>query len=199
MGVFIEFVFDMLEQFFGGLWRIISNFFLGIYDTINIGEYIGIFGKYYKLFNVLEFILAILVCLVLLAIITGAVVFLVLRIRALIRARRSLSKQAALLDEIGSLNAQVIRLAKEKERILAMKLGVDGNFDEITDENDENTSVLKDGESRFYKLTQVDLEYKDYVREDEVFDNEITLPLNTKMTMEDLEYVIESLVEILKG
>ena len=31
------------------------------------------------------------------------------------------------------------------------------------------------------------------------FDNEITLPLNTKMTMEDLEYVIECLTEILKG
>lgn len=31
------------------------------------------------------------------------------------------------------------------------------------------------------------------------FDNEITLPLNTKMTMEDLEYVIECMTEILKG
>lgn len=31
------------------------------------------------------------------------------------------------------------------------------------------------------------------------FDNEITLPLNTKMTMEDLEYVIQSLTEVLKG
>lgn len=31
------------------------------------------------------------------------------------------------------------------------------------------------------------------------FDNEITLPLNTKMTREDLEYVIECMTEILKG
>lgn len=30
------------------------------------------------------------------------------------------------------------------------------------------------------------------------FDNEITLPLNTKMTMEDLEYVIECMTEVLK-
>ena len=30
------------------------------------------------------------------------------------------------------------------------------------------------------------------------FDNEITLPLNTKMTMEDLEYVIECMKEVLK-
>ena len=30
------------------------------------------------------------------------------------------------------------------------------------------------------------------------FDNEITLPLNTKMTMEDLEYVIDCMKEVLK-
>lgn len=40
---------------------------------------------------------------------------------------------------------------------------------------------------------------KDFPNAFAAFDNEITLPLNTKMTMEDLEYVIESLVEILKG
>ena len=30
-----------------------------------------------------------------------------------------------------------------------------------------------------------------------MFENEITLPLNTKMTMEDLEYVIENFIDIL--
>jgi len=32
-----------------------------------------------------------------------------------------------------------------------------------------------------------------------LFENEITLPLNTKMSMEDAEYVIENFVEIVKG
>ena len=32
-----------------------------------------------------------------------------------------------------------------------------------------------------------------------LFENEITLPLNTKMSMEDVEYVVENFVEIVKG
>ena len=32
-----------------------------------------------------------------------------------------------------------------------------------------------------------------------LFENEITLPLNTKMSMEDAEYVIANFVEIVKG
>ena len=32
-----------------------------------------------------------------------------------------------------------------------------------------------------------------------LFENEITLPLNTKMSMEDAEYVIENFVDIVKS
>lgn len=38
---------------------------------------------------------------------------------------------------------------------------------------------------------------KDFPNAYRMFENEITLPLNTKMTMEDLEYVIENFVDIL--
>lgn len=48
-----------------------------------------------------------------------------------------------------------------------------------------------------YKKMGFDI--KDFPNAFAAFDNEITLPLNTKMTMEDLEYVIECLTEILKG
>lgn len=48
-----------------------------------------------------------------------------------------------------------------------------------------------------YKKMGFDI--KDYPNAFAAFDNEITLPLNTKMTMEDLEYVVECLTEILKG
>ena len=47
-----------------------------------------------------------------------------------------------------------------------------------------------------YKKMGFDI--KDFPNAFAAFDNEITLPLNTKMTMEDLEYVIECLTEILK-
>ena len=40
---------------------------------------------------------------------------------------------------------------------------------------------------------------KDFPNAYNMFVNEITLPLNTKMTDEDLEYVIENFVEIVNG
>ena len=47
-----------------------------------------------------------------------------------------------------------------------------------------------------YKALGIDI--KDYPNAYRFFENEITLPLNTKMTVEDLEYVIENLIDILK-
>ena len=40
---------------------------------------------------------------------------------------------------------------------------------------------------------------KDYPNAYHLFENEITLPLNTKMTEEDLEYVIENFIDIVKS
>lgn len=48
-----------------------------------------------------------------------------------------------------------------------------------------------------YKKMGFDI--KDYPNAFAAFDNEITLPLNTKMTMEDLEYVISNFVDIVKN
>lgn len=48
-----------------------------------------------------------------------------------------------------------------------------------------------------YKKLGFDI--KDFPNAFAAFDNEITLPLNTKMSMEDLEYVIKCMTEILKG
>ena len=48
-----------------------------------------------------------------------------------------------------------------------------------------------------YKAKGIDI--ADYPNAYKFFENEITLPLNTKMTVEDVEYVIENLIEVLKG
>lgn len=47
-----------------------------------------------------------------------------------------------------------------------------------------------------YKAKDIDI--KDYPNAYKFFENEITLPLNTRMTEEDIEYVIENLIDILK-
>lgn len=48
-----------------------------------------------------------------------------------------------------------------------------------------------------YKALGFDI--KDYPNAYHLFENEITLPLNTRMSMEDVEYVIENFVEIVKS
>ena len=45
---------------------------------------------------------------------------------------------------------------------------------ELNEEQDKKDEVLKQGESRFSKLSQIDLEYKDYKLED--YHNTFTLP-----------------------
>lgn len=48
-----------------------------------------------------------------------------------------------------------------------------------------------------YKAKEFDI--KDFPNAFHMFENEITLPLNTKMTMEDVDYVIENFVDIVKS
>ena len=177
MGAFIEYLFDLLKQFFGGIWRVISNFFLGIFDMINIAGYLNTLNTYKGGFGVLEWILAVISFLIILALIAATVVLIVLFIRRRIRVRRALANQQALLDQVGSLNADVLRLTREKDRLLALAAGRAGSFEELAQlsENEEEKTELQEGESRFYKLTEVDKTYADYDREAEDFDNDITL------------------------
>jgi dTDP-4-amino-4,6-dideoxygalactose transaminase len=48
-----------------------------------------------------------------------------------------------------------------------------------------------------YKALGFDI--KDYPNAYHLFENEVTLPLHTKLTDEDVEYVITNFVEIVKG
>lgn len=48
-----------------------------------------------------------------------------------------------------------------------------------------------------YKKMGFDI--KDFPNAFKMFENEITMPLNTKMTEQDVEYVIENFVEIVKS
>ncbi len=178
MESYVQFLFEILRQFFGGFWTVISGFFSGLLDVVNVLDYFAILDKYKGGFNVVAWILAILTILVMIALLAAFVVIIVWVIRRRIHAHKAVENQMALLDEVGKLNAQVIRLTKEKDRILAIKAGAPGlpySGDGSGAGGDESASVLKEGESRFYKLTQVDAQYAEYDRASEQFDNEITL------------------------
>ena len=181
MDLFVRFLYDFLTLFFEGLKKIFLGLFTGIMDIFNLKRYYEVIKFYSEDLSTMEWILVILAALCVL-IILGTIIFLVyLLIRKYIRLRKSLVEQEELLEEVANLNRDVLKLTQEKDKILAMKvsqLGLKPNESNIEDidgiNGESNNEMLKEGESRFSKLSLIDEEYKDYVVED--YHNTFTLP-----------------------
>ncbi|MBE7064918.1 MAG: hypothetical protein E7384_03780 [Ruminococcaceae bacterium] len=177
MDAFFKFASKFLAVFFGSLWSGISGFFKGIFGMFNIAKYIEIFKAFSKDFGVGEWILAILVVILLVAALAAIVFVVYLLIRKYVRVRKTLVSQEELLNEVGRLNHEVIKLSTEKERILAMKvsqIGLKPGESDTVEQTDEEEKPIQEGESRFYKLTDVDNAMKEYVPRE--YNNDITLP-----------------------
>ena len=187
-----KFIAEFLNQFFiKGVWGIFKGIGLGIANIFNVPEYISIFKSWSGDFTAVDWILAILTVIATVVVLAAIVLLVVVLVKKYIRVRRTLVDQEELLNEVGNLNREIIKLHNEKERILAMKvsqLGLkpgESSFIETAEENtqgEESTEKKEEGEidksaddySRFYKCTQVDIELEDYVAPE--YDNEITLP-----------------------
>jgi len=183
MSILLNFIQDFLGQFFvSGFWGILKGIGQGFINIFNIPKYIEIFDKYSSNFGAGEWALAILSILLIVAVLAAIVFVIVLLLRKYIRVRKTLVDQEELLNEVGNLNREVIKLNMEKQKILAMKvsqLGLrpdESPYEDLEEEKKEEEEVDKTAEdySRFYKLTQVDLAMKNYVQHD--FDDDITLP-----------------------
>ncbi|MCQ2399224.1 MAG: hypothetical protein MJ072_01820, partial [Clostridia bacterium] len=184
---FAVFLSEVLGQFFGNLWKVIYEAVTHILWALNVADYVMIFKQNSGEFTTLGWILAILVMLLLVGIIVGVVALIVVLIKKSAKVREVRKNSAALINEVQVLNGQVIRLTKEKDRLLALKMGAnvgpgffltDGGEEKAENEEgaeQESESVLKDGESRFFKLTQVDQLVESGEMVTPTFDNEITL------------------------
>ncbi len=187
MGALIKFLSDFLAQFFvKGVWGIIKGIGLGIANIFNIPKYIDIFKAWSGEFGAGGWILAILSVIVILAVLAALVFLFILLIRKYARFRKTIVDQEELLNEVATLNRDVIKLTVEKEKILAMKVsqlglkpgespfveGEEGKDDD--NKKDDDADVLDEDYSRFYKLTQVDIEVQEYVPPE--YNDEISLP-----------------------
>lgn len=191
-GIF-QFLGDFLEQLFvKGFWGIIKGFGLGVANIFNIPKYVTIFRQYASTLGVGGIILGALCVLLVLALLAGIVVLVVLLLKKFLRFRKTVVNQEELLNEVATLNREVMKLSIEKDKILAMKvsqLGLRPGENPYLEAADGTTAATADGEgaenaesdptmdedySRFYKLTQVDIEMANYVPP--VYNNEITLP-----------------------
>ena len=186
-----KFIAEFLNQFFiKGVWGIFKGIGLGIANIFNIPEYINIFKSWSGDFTAVDWILAILTVIATLIVFVAIIILVAVLIKKYIRVRKTLVDQEELLNEVGNLNREIIKLHNEKERILAMKvsqLGLkpgespfleqeEGTQGEESAEKKEDGEIDKsaDDYSRFYKCTQVDIELEDYVAPE--YNNEITLP-----------------------
>ena len=186
-----KFIAEFLNQFFiKGVWGIFKGIGLGIANIFNIPEYINIFKSWAGEFTAVDWILAILTVVATVVVLAALVILIVVLVKKYVRVRKTLVDQEELLNEVGNLNREIIKLTSEKEKILAMKvsqLGLNPGESPFIEPGAENTDgeaqeKKEDGEtdksaddySRFYKCTQVDIELEDYVAPE--YDNEITLP-----------------------
>ncbi|MGN1077362.1 MAG: hypothetical protein ACI4ST_02500, partial [Candidatus Gallimonas sp.] len=175
--------FAFITKMFGGIWEGIKSFFSGLVHIFDFGTYFGLFSQYQSEFGVLGWILAVLAFILVYAFWTGIVVLIVLLVRKIIRYRSSLGCNEDLLEEIAELHKDVARLTKEKERIIALKNGldlggdgvsvVDGGELELPPETYAGEVVvsadvqppekLQKTEPRFYRLMAVDEKYSNFV------------------------------------
>lgn len=115
---FFVFISEMLRGFgliFKGLWN-------GLKQIFNIKEYIKIFKTYSVDFGAAGWVLAIVSIIVVVAIFLLVAFMIVLAVRKYIRFRHSIVSNEDVIEELGTLQRQVIKLAREKDEIMAMKV-----------------------------------------------------------------------------
>ena len=179
MSTYVRFLYEFLDQLFGGVIRSVKDFILGVLQMFDVRAYAELIKQYSKDFSGGEWflvVLAIIVTMVLLALVVAAVYFL---IRKYIRFRKTLVEQESLLEELADLNNQVRQLMKEKDELMAMKvsqlgLSPDEEAVEMAEDGQENIDDGHKLDTRFPKLTDLDAQFKDYKIVN--YGNSFTLP-----------------------
>ena len=189
MGAFFDWFFAFLTTMIGGIWKILSGIFGGIFQIFNVVDYAAQFNDYKAGFGVVDWIFGIFAFILVMAIWVILIYMLVLAIRKYIRFRKSAVGNEDLLEEVAKLHRDVVKLTKEKERILALKIGqtsvsvdeLNEIFHEGEDEDEVQTMSAADAEGeegekdgaaatiyppRFSRLDSIDKKYQYYVAPD---------------------------------
>ncbi|MFA6867202.1 MAG: hypothetical protein WCR54_06760 [Clostridia bacterium] len=173
MDKFAQFFLEFCKIFFGGILGLFysdptvgnrGGILGSLVQMFNFPEYVALFNEYKTTLSTGQLIGAIL-CFLLVIIVFCVLLWLIIHF-----TRRLLKKMFGdkvlnqdLVDEINTLKKELVKTTREKDRILGLKVAYQG-YDVTEGEEGEDTSTAKkEGESRFYKLTEVD-EY--YLAED---------------------------------
>ncbi len=178
---------EFLGIFFGGV--------LGLfYSSVEMGNYGGVFGAlrqmfafdlyistfkdYSEKFTGGQWVLAVFICVLVVAALVAIVwvaVYYLTRFFKKLFGDKVLNQD--LLDEISNLKKELVKTTREKDRILGLKVSNQGFVDgeEIEEGAEGGEEKPAEGESRFYKLTEVDKKYADPNYKPPEFDYTLTL------------------------
>lgn len=162
MSVYGEFFTRFLAPFFEGLADIVKSFFSGLASMFNILNYIEVIEEYKGDLHGIGWLMLI-GAIIFLIVIFGLIVFLITRaVRTYLKYRRNVKREDQLIEEIENLNNDIIKLKRQNEKMSELTNAA-GEVEYDEDGNIKNE--LKEGESRFFKLTNVDNKFKDYTPE----------------------------------
>lgn len=170
----IDIVFEFLRAFLGAFYdKGIGSIFWGFLHIFYNEGYTDAVKNYTSQFGAGEWAVAIIFIILIVAVIVAIIVLIILGLRKLIRLSKAKVLPQDLVEECANLKKQIIKMSAEKDRILSMRVSDIGNYNGEEEEG-EKKEEAQTGESRFYKLTEIDKIYADYVPP--VYDDEITLP-----------------------
>ncbi len=181
---YLDWFFAFLTSMLEGIWKIISGIFGGILQIFNVADYVTQLNNYKNGFGVLDWILTIFSFILVMALWAIVIYMLILAVRKYIRFRKSAVGNEDLLEEVADLHRNVLKLTKEKERILALKIGetsvsveelnnIFNDEEEVEDTPIEVSTEILDVQPRFAKLDAIDRKYMYY--EAPVYENDYTL------------------------
>ena len=196
MNEFLKWFFAFISEMLKGYADIVKGFGRGIKQIFNIKNYINIFKEHSQDYSALSWVLSILAIIIVIAIYALIFMMIIFGIRKYIRFRHSLVSNEDLLEEISELQRKVLKMTKEKDEIMAMKVaqmglpagsgalsladgtmtaeGAEGEGEAAAVPAVAESGVVQTIEHRFSKLIEVDTFYKNYTPPE--YDDEIDLP-----------------------
>ena len=190
MNEFLKWFFEFISEMLKGYSEIVRGIGNGIKQIFNIKNYINIFKQHSENYGALSWVLSILAIIIVAAVYVLLLMMIILGIRKYIRFRHSIVSNEDLLEEISELQRKVMKMTKEKDEIMAMKVSqmglpagsgalslADGSM-AADGEGEAAPAVVESGvvqttEQRFSKLIEVDAFYKEYTPPE--YDNDIDL------------------------
>jgi len=159
MDSFLQFFYEMMIMLFSSIGAFFSNMWRNFWAIFSLGTYASILGNHSYNFTVWDWILAIVFYILYAAVILFILFGIFLLVRKYIRIRKTFVAQEELVGQIDDLNKKVVKLIREKDYLMAMRvsqLGIQPGDDVGQGEEEQ---LVDNKSERFVKLMAVDTAY----------------------------------------